>query len=178
MVICMYGAGSDLIDQKYKDVVEELGREIAKRNHELIYGGGGSGLMGAVAKGTHLAGGKVTGVVPHFMHEFEPIYEYTSYNIKTTTMGERKQIMEDNSDGFVICPGGIGTLDEFFQILTLKELKRQEKPIVLLNIDGFYDPVVDLIENYIQKGFIREKVRGLYGVASTPEEAINYLEGK
>ena len=176
MMICMYGAASDRINQKYIDIVEELGKKIVERNHELIYGGGGTGLMGAVARGVYNNGGKVTGVVPHFMHDFEPIYEYTSLTIKTETMGDRKQIMEDNADAFIICPGGIGTLDEFFQILTLKELKRQIKPIVLLNIDGFFDPVVELINNYIEKGFVRELVSGLYGVANSPEEAIQYLE--
>lgn len=176
MVICMYGSGVDLIDQKYVLAVEKLGELIAKKNHSLIYGGGGSGLMGAIARGCHEAGGEVTGVVPHFMHSFEPIFDYSTYTIKTKTMSERKSIMEDNADGFVICPGGIGTFDEFFQILTLRELKRQEKPIVLLNTDGFYDPLVALIQHYTDLGFIRSFVNDLYVLADTPEEVIKILE--
>ncbi len=176
ITICMYGAASDRIDQKYITPVEELGREIGARYHKLIYGGGASGLMGACARGVARAGGTVIGVVPGFMSSYEPIFEGCTDIIKTETMGQRKQIMEDNADAFIIVPGGIGTFDEFFQVLTLRELDRHNEPIVLFNVEGFYDSLIQVIEECIEKGFIREKVRGLFSVCATGKEALNVIE--
>lgn len=176
--ICMYGAASDRIDQKYITAVEELGREIGGRNHKLIYGGGASGLMGACARGVSQVGGSVIGVVPEFMANYEPIFEGCTETIKIETMGQRKQIMEDNADAFIIVPGGIGTFDEFFQVLTLRELDRLNEPIVLFNVEGFYDSLIQVIDECIEKGFIREKVRGLFAVCTTAQEALDFIEAE
>jgi hypothetical protein len=174
--ICMYGAASDGVGQNYVEAVEALGREIATHHHKLIYGGGASGLMGAVARGARSCGGDVIGVVPNFMSGFEPIFPDCTEIITTETMGERKQIMEDNADAFVIVPGGIGTFDEFFQVLTLAELERLHAPIVLLNVDGFYDNLIGVIDDGIEKGFVRPKARTLFSVCENSVQAIESIE--
>lgn len=125
ITICIYGAASDNIDKIYKTNGEELGREIARRGHTLLFGSGACGLMGACARGAESLGGNIVGVMPAFMEEYEGIYRNCTERIITETMAERKSIMEERSDAFIITPGGIGTLDEFFQILTLVDLDRK-----------------------------------------------------
>ena len=124
MNITLYGSASDRIDRAYIDGVEALGRAIAKRGHTMVFGAGSTGLMGAAARGMHAEGGNIIGVTPHFMHTLEPVSTLCTELIATETMAERKTIMEEKADAFVITPGGLGTLDEFFQILTLKILGR------------------------------------------------------
>ncbi|NLZ37781.1 MAG: TIGR00730 family Rossman fold protein [Clostridiales bacterium] len=174
--ICMYGGASKNVAQNYYDAVTELGREIADRGHKLIYGGGASGMMGAVAKAVVDNGGLVTGVVPNFLRTLEPVYENCTILIKTETMSDRKQIMEENADAFVIAPGGIGTFDEFFQILTLKDLGRTDKPIVLFNVDGYYDSMTNVIVECTEKGFIRPHVVELYDVCPTAVSVLDTIE--
>lgn len=176
LTICMYGAASDNIDSIYITETERLGEEIAQHHHRLIYGGGASGLMGACARGAAKKGGMIIGVVPGFMNEMEPINPDCTEIIHTETMGERKQVMEDNADAFIIVPGGIGTFDEFFQILTLTELKRKSAPIVLFNINGFYNDLISFINFGIEKGFIREGVRDLFHVSNTAPETLDIIE--
>ena len=176
LTICMYGAASDNIDSIYITETEKLGEEIAQRQHRLIYGGGASGLMGACARGAARMGGTIIGVVPRFMNEMEPINSNCTEIIHTETMGERKQIMEDNGDAFIIAPGGVGTLDEFFQILTLAELKRKTAPIILFNINGFYNDLISFINVGIEKGFIRSHVRELFHVCDTAPGILNLIE--
>lgn len=176
LTICMYGAASDRIDSIYINAAEALGKEIAKRHHKLIYGGGASGLMGSCANGVLENGGEVTGVVPTFMNKFEPIKSECTEIVRTETMSLRKEVMEENADAFVIAPGGIGTFDEFFQILTLTELGRSAKPIIVYNISGFYDDTIAIIDKLIGMGFIRESVKSLFSVCETPEEVLNAVE--
>lgn len=176
LTICMYGAASDRIDSIYINAAEALGKEIAKRHHKLIYGGGASGLMGACANGVLENSGEVTGVVPTFMNKFEPIKSECTEIVRTETMSLRKEVMEENADAFVIAPGGIGTFDEFFQILTLTELGRSAKPIIVYNISGFYDDTIAIIDKLIGMGFIRESVKSLFSVCETPEEVLNAVE--
>lgn len=176
LTICMYGAASDRIDRKYIEAVEGFGKAIARNGHRLIYGGGSSGLMGACARGVISEGGTVIGVTPHFLHVMEPEFEGCTETIRTETMASRKQVMEENADAFVIVPGGVGTYDEFFQILTLKDLNRHHKPIVLFNIDGYYNSTIALINEGIEKRFIKEAVAGMYTVADTAEDVIRLIE--
>ncbi|MBR0381368.1 MAG: TIGR00730 family Rossman fold protein [Eubacterium sp.] len=176
LTICMYGAASDRIDPVYFKKTRALGREIAGRKHRLIYGGGASGLMGACAEGCQEVNGTVIGVVPHFMRSYERLNDNCTKLIQTENMAERKLIMEDTADAFIIVPGGIGTLDEFFEILTLTELGRQSKPILLYNIEGFFDLLIALLEDGIRKGFINKKVRDLYIVSHDPIQALNLIE--
>ena len=145
MNITLYGSASDRIDSAYIEGVEALGRAIAKRGHTMVFGAGSTGLMGAAARGMHAARGHIIGVTPHFMHTLEPISTLCTELIATETMAERKTIMEEKADAFIITPGGLGTLDEFFQILTLKILGRHDKPIVLYNINGYWDSLLGVI---------------------------------
>ena len=168
LTICMYGAASDRINSIYINAANELGKEIAKRHHKLIYGGGASGVLEN--------GGEVTGVVPTFMNKFEPIKSECTEIVRTETMSLRKEVMEENADAFVIAPGGIGTFDEFFQILTLTELGRSAKPIIVYNVAGFYDDTIANIDKLIGMGFIRESVKSLFSVCETPEEVLNAVE--
>ena len=131
MKITVYGAASDRIDRIYIDRVEELGEELAHRGHTMVFGAGSTGLMGAAARGVARGGGKIIGVTPRFMHTLEPVSDLCTERIETETMSDRKDMMESLADAFVIVPGGIGTFDEFFQILTLRVLGRHNKPIIL-----------------------------------------------
>lgn len=164
MRVCIYASASDKIAEKYITTVEALGESLAKKGYSLIYGGGGSGLMGAAARGFRKGGGEVIGVVPTFMDKFEPIFDDCTEVIRTDSMAERKRIMEDGCDEFIIVPGGIGTFDEFFQVLTLRELERHNKHIVIYNIDGYYTKLLEYLEDCIRDGFIKEKVLEFYEV--------------
>lgn len=174
--VCLYGAASDKISNHFKDEVERLGVELGKNNYSLIYGAGSTGLMGAVARGMTKINGEIIGVAPHFMHEFEDIYKDCTKTIYTESMAERKSIMEFSANAFIIAPGGIGTLDEFFQILTLKQLKRHNKPIIIFNYDNFYTSLINLMKEYVEKGFIAENIDTLYVECKTIEELIKYLD--
>ena len=174
--ICMYGAASDQIDNIYIRETEELGREIARRHYRLIYGGGASGLMGACSRGAAKENGVVIGVVPAFMDEFEELNKHCTRLILTKTMGERKEIMENEADAFIIAPGGIGTFDELFQVLTLIDLNQKKAPIIFFNIEGYYDDLISFLETCIEKGFVRARVRSLFHVCSTPQEALDAID--
>lgn len=178
MRICVYGAASPTIDKKYKEKVELLGREMVARGHSLVFGGGGNGLMGAVADGVRSAGGYIMGVIPKFFKEesVEKICDFCDELIMPDTMRERKQIMEDNADAFIVVPGGIGTYEEFFEILTLKQLCRHDKPIAIYNLDGYYDEINAAMLNAIKKNFIRENCVDLYKVTTDLEELFKYIE--
>ena len=176
MRICMYGASSDEVDKKYLDAAQELGRLMAERGHGLVYGGGARGLMGAAARGAHQAGGEIIGVAPHFFDAAGVLFQHCTQFVFTDTMRERKEKMEDLSQGFVAAPGGMGTWEEFFEILTLKQLERHQKPIVLLNTDGFYDPILEMFEKGIEGRFMKPGCRRLLCNAATPLEAVEYIE--
>ena len=178
MRICVYGAASSTIDKEYVDLVEKLGEEMAKRGHSLVFGGGGTGLMGAVSRGVHKGGGKILGVIPKFFKDekIEYICDVCDELILPDTMRERKQIMEDNADAFIVVPGGIGTFEEFFEILTLKQLCRHHKPIVIYNINGYYNDIVNLMNTSISKNFVREKCLELYSVTDNLETLFKVIE--
>lgn len=178
MKICIFGAASPKIDEIYITAVEELGEMLAKRGHELVFGAGTNGLMGAAARGFKRGGGKITGVIPHFFREekIEAIYDECDEIIFTDTMSERKKTMEDNADAFIIVPGGIGTFEEFYEVLTLKQLGRHKKPIAIYNIEGFYDDIINAMEKAVEKGFINESCRSIYMCGVSMESVINYIE--
>lgn len=174
--VCVYGAASERIPKKIKEMAYEIGKEIAEHGYTLIYGAGATGVMGASAKGAFEAGGMVLGVSPRFMDEFQPIdVKYCTNLIWTEDMAGRKEIMENNADAFVIAPGGIGTFDEFFQALTLKELKRHDKPIIVCNFLSTYDSILSAIDSGIKEGFIREAVRDMFVVVTEPKDIIPFL---
>ena len=176
MNITLYGAASDKIDRVYIDRVEELGRVMARRGHTMVFGAGATGLMGAAARGMAECGGKIVGVTPHFMHTLEPVSALCTELIATETMAERKTIMEEKADAFIIVPGGIGTFDEFFQILTLRVLGRHNKPIILYNINGFWDNIIAVIGTDLIKGFISTEVANCFSICETPESVFHEIE--
>lgn len=177
MKICVYGASSNLIDDRYIEETEKMGRMLAERKHGLVFGGGAQGLMGAVARGVHEKGGEIIGVAPTFFMNVDGVlYDLCTDFIYTETMRERKQIMEESSDAFIVTPGGIGTFEEFFEILTLKQLGRHSKPIVIFNIMGYFDSMKVMMENAIEKEFMKSTCRELYAFFDTTEEIFDYLE--
>ena len=143
-LLCVYCSSSDRLAPKYYTAAEELGRAIVARGWGLVYGGGKTGLMGAVARGVKENGGRVVGVIPEFMKSRELAYEDADEMITVVTMRERKLLMEARADAFVTLPGGYGTLEEIMEILTLRQLDIVKKPCVFLNQDGFYDDLVKL----------------------------------
>lgn len=178
MNICLYGAASPTIDPAYIQAVEELGREMARRGHGLVFGGGANGLMGAAARGVHQGGGHITGVIPRFFEDesIEAVYDQCDEMIETDTMRQRKQIMEDHADAFLVVPGGIGTYEEFFEILTSKQLCRHNKPIAIYNINGYYDALGQMMEVGIQQNFIRPICTKLYTITADPDALFQSLE--
>ncbi len=179
MKICVFGASSAHIDKKYIDEVETLGKKMAERGHSLVFGAGATGLMGAAARGVRQGCGHIHGVIPHFFKEdgVEIIYDDCDEITYTDTMAQRKQIMEDTADAFIIVPGGIGTFEEFFEVLTLKQLGRHDKPIAILNIGGYYDDMEKFMQSVADKKFITFRCYELYEYFTTADEVLNYLEG-
>ena len=178
MKICVYGAASSKIDEKYVNDVYNLAKYLGERGHSLVFGAGAQGLMGAAARGFKDAGAKVFGVIPKFFEEngFEGIFYDADELHFTETMAERKQMMEDECDAFIIVPGGIGTFEEFFQVLTLKQLGRHKKAIVVYNSFGYYDELERIMEETIKKGFVNEECRKIYKIVDTAKEVSDYLE--
>ena len=154
MKICMYGSGSKNIEKKYLDAGYELGKKIAETGNGLVFGGGNHGLMGSVARGAKDHDGHVIGVFPEWMDVFEELYPYCDELIYTKSMDERKNIFVEKSDVFIICPGGIGTLDEFFEIVALRKLKRHKKTIIVYNYDAFYDKMIDMLDYMKTEDFL------------------------
>lgn len=175
MRICLYGSGSRKIDEIYTDVAYELGTLIAQKGHTLVFGGGNTGMMGACVHGVHDNNGKSIGIAPEWIGNFEPICQDCSEFIYVDTMDERKNKFVENSDAFIISPGGIGTLDEFFEIITLRKLKRHNKEIVIFNINGFYDTMIKMIDEMSEKGFLYKQTE-LFKVTDNVEEIFEYLE--
>lgn len=174
---CVYGGASNRIDQKHKLAVERLGEIIVEKGYSLVYGAGATGCMGAVARGVKNRNGYVMGVTPIFMSDFEDIFECDN-TVMVETMGERKTIMEKQADIFLIAPGGVGTMDEFFQVITLKYLKRLSAPIVILNLDGFYDTLIALMDDLVRQGALGEDAYKLFDVVDSVDDEliIKYLE--
>ncbi len=178
MRICVYGAASPTIDKEYISITEKMGKEMALRGHDLVFGGGGNGLMGAAARGVKDGGGHIIGVIPKFFdsEDIEAICDFCNELITPETMRERKQIMEDTADAFIVVPGGIGTYEEFFEILTLKQLCRHTKPIAVYNIMGYYDSLYAVMEQAIEKNFIKGNCLDLFKVSDNLDEIFSYVE--
>lgn len=176
MNICVYGAASDNIADVYKNAGEQLGEEMARRGHALIFGGGAAGMMGASARGVSRGGGHITSIAPNFFNIDGVLYPECDEYIFTDTMRQRKQKLEDLSDGFVITPGGVGTFDEFFEILTLRQLKRHEKPMAILNTNGYYDPLIAMLKNAADQQFMSHLNFDLFFISDKIEAVLDYLE--
>ena len=176
MNICLYGASSSAIAKSYINPTEELGAKIAERGHTLIYGGGAEGLMGAAARGAYSQGGKIIGIVPSFLNVDGILFDNCDEMIFTETMRERKQLLEEKSDAFIVTPGGVGTFDEFFEILTLKQLGRHSKPLAVFNINGYFDSLIEQLKNAVRKQFMNPESFELCFFTDNADKLINYLE--
>ena len=147
MKICIYGASSNAINKKYIEAVEDLGEKLAKRGHSLVFGGGAGGLMGAAARGFKKGGCKeIISIAPRFFSVDGKLFEGATKEYFPETMRERKMMLQEMADVIVVVPGGIGTLDEFFEIITLKSLGRVSAPIVVYNLFGFYNPLLNALK--------------------------------
>ena len=176
MNICVYGAASDEIDRSFIQAGEELGLALARRGHSLIFGGGTAGLMGAVARGADRGDATIISIAPSFFDVDGILYPQCTEYIFTETMRERKQKMEDLSEAFIISPGGIGTFDEFFEIFTLRQLGRHKKPIAILNTDGYYEPILDMLRRTARLNFMDSRNMELFCVSDDPEVLLDYIE--
>ena len=173
--VCVYSASSTKIAPIYFAVAEELGRLLASKGINLINGAGSIGLMGATSNATLAAGGTVTGVIPRFMVEQNWHHTGLTKLIETETMHERKQLMVNLSDGVIALPGGCGTLEELLEVITWKQLGLYLNPIVILNIDGYFNPLLEMLHKAIDENFMRKEHGHIWEVASTAEEAIELL---
>lgn len=176
MKICLYGASSDEIDRDYILRTESLGEKMGGRGHTLIFGGGAAGLMGAAARGMTRAGGEIIGVAPSFFNVDGVLYEGCTQFIYTNTMHERKAEMENRADAFIVAPGGIGTFEEFFEALTLKQLGRHNKPIAIFNVAHYYDDILDLMEKAIAGSFMKPACRELVHAFTDTDKMLDYIE--
>lgn len=176
MRICVYGAASNIIDEKYIKATEELGEIMGKRGHGLVFGAGANGLMGAAARGMHKAGGEIIGVAPKFFNVDGVLFDHCTELLRPDTMRVRKQLLEELSDAFIITPGGIGTFDEFFEILTLKQLARHKKAMAIFNAYGYYDKLLDALNFSIKEGFLNKECLDLFKVFDNPQKLVEYLE--
>jgi uncharacterized protein (TIGR00730 family) len=173
--VTVYCSSSTAIPRAYFDAASELGTSIARQKWTLVYGGNFVGLMAAVAKAARDAGGRVVGVTPQLMVDKGLSDKKADELLVTNTMRDRKALMEERGDAFVALPGGLGTFEEVFEIIVGKQLAYHHKAIVILNVAGYYDPLLAMIEHGIEHKFIKSKARELYFVATTVAQAIDYL---
>ncbi len=172
-VFCGASAGSDLV---YREAAIELGTYLAKRQLTLVYGGGNVGLMGIVADAALAAGGEVIGVIPDFLKKWEVGHEGITELIVTENMHQRKAYMAELADAFITLPGGFGSMDELFEILTWKQLQIHKKPVGLLNINGFYDPLIAMMDRMVEAGFLRDSNRDLLLISESLEELMALMQ--
>ena len=173
--VCVYCASSTQIDEKYFRAAEELGALIAQRGLRLITGAGNQGLMNTGEEAALAAGGHVTGIIPTFMIDEGWHHTGLTELIETGTIHERKQMMADLSDGVIALPGGCGTFEELLEIITWKQLGLYLNPIIILNIDGYYNHLLEQLKQAIAENFMRDIHGDIWKVATTPEEAIELL---
>ena len=173
--VCVYSASSTHISPIYFEVAEELGRLLAQKHISLINGAGCIGLMAATSNAVLRAGGTVTGVIPRFMVEKGWHHQELTRLVVTETMHERKQLMAEMSDGVIALPGGCGTMEELLEIITWKQLGLFFKPIVILNIDDYYNPLLKMLKNAVDANFMRKEHQAIWQVATTAEEALQLL---
>ena len=174
--VCVYSASSTKIASVYFEAAEKLGSLLAKQHIRLINGAGSIGLMRSVADAVLENGGEVTGAIPHFMVEQNWHHTGLTELIEVTSMHERKQKMANLSDGIIALPGGCGTLEELLEIITWKQLGLYLNPIIILNVNGFFDPLLEMLERAIEENFMRRQHGDIWKVARTPEEAVELLQ--
>jgi len=175
--VCVFCGASNNVPSHFLDIGKTFGNMLVQNNIQLVYGGGDCGIMGAVANSVLKAKGYVTGVFPRSLKDLESEHASLSEIIMVESMHERKRIMFERSDAIVVLPGGFGTMDEMFEIITWKQLRFHQKKIIILNHKGYWDTLIHLMNNIIDVGFAREEVRSFYQVVDTPEGVIDALKG-
>ncbi|HEY8949106.1 MAG TPA: TIGR00730 family Rossman fold protein [Rhizomicrobium sp.] len=173
--ICVFCGSSLGRDAVFAEAARETGRLIASHGFNMVFGGGGLGLMGETARAARDGGARVTGILPAFLRDLEPPLASGEHVEIVPDMGVRKRRMLELGDAFLILPGGIGTLDEFFEVIVEKQLGQLAKPIVLLNLDHCYDPLIELLNHTAGLEFVRPNLETLFRVAHSPEKAIQYI---
>ena len=176
MKICVFGASSRDLEQGYFDEAFALGAELARRGHTIVFGGGASDLMGATARGAKSRGGRLIGIAPKFFDEPGILDKDCDEMIFTETMSERKKAMEDMSEAFITLPGGIGTFEEFFEALTLKQLGRHAKAMAVLNTLGYYDALEAMVQRAVDERFLTADGKDLYAMFTDVGELVSYVE--
>jgi cytokinin riboside 5'-monophosphate phosphoribohydrolase len=174
--ICVFCASASGLEEVYLDSARLLGKEIGRRGYRLVYGGGNVGLMREVAISVQDAGGEVFGAIPRSLVERELAYGPADELVVTETLRERKAEMDNRADAFVALPGGFGTMEELLEVLTLRQLNLHDRPIVLVNVNGFWDPFLAMVREMTAQGFAREGEGALFVVAATAEEAVEMVE--
>ena len=170
--VCVYSASSTKIAPVYFAAAEELGRLLALQGINLINGAGSIGLMAATSDAALANGGTVTGVIPRFMVEQGWHHTGLTRLIETETMHERKELMAKMADAVIALPGGCGTMEELLEIITWKQLGLYLNPIIILNVDGYYDPLLDMLHKAVDEHFMRPQHTGIWRVATTPAQAV------
>ncbi|HEB60757.1 MAG TPA: TIGR00730 family Rossman fold protein [Phycisphaeraceae bacterium] len=177
--ITVYCASSNSVDGHFQSCAEDLGRHMAERNLQLVYGGGSVGLMGVIARTLQQNGGKVTGVITRRLVSAEQLYDKCDETIIVDSMRERKAIMAQRGDAVIVLPGGVGTLEEFFEILVGRLVGEHEMPIAVVNVEGYFDPLLNMLDHVVEEGFAKPAIRKLFLVTDNPVEAVEaMLQGR
>lgn len=174
--ICVYSSSSNTLDKKYYELADRLGEEMAKRGFDYVFGGGMVGTMGACAVAVKRNGGKAIGIIPEKLNKKGIVYEYCDELIVTPDMRTRKKLLDERSDAFIALPGGFGTLEEIFEVITSKQLGYHSKPIVFMNYDGYYDLLFEMLKKSFDEKFAKPIYARLYKIASDVDEALDYIQ--
>lgn len=174
--VCIFGASCSSIDPAYIDAAYRTGALLAERGIGMVFGGGGTGLMGAAARGVHENGGRLTGVIPEKLHQPGIAYPHCDELIVTPDMHTRKATMERLSQGFIALPGGYGTLEELLEVLTLNQLGYISSPVVILNTMGYYDKLIQQLKYCVSEGFTSTACLDIFAVADSPEQAVELID--
>jgi len=174
--VCVYCGSSSNVDPAYKEAATRLGNLIAEAGMNVVYGGGRVGLMGLVADGALDKGAKVVGIIPHHIEEREVQHDNLTEMHVVDTMHIRKQMMVDRSQAFAILPGGLGTLDELFEIMTWKQLGLHDKPIIVINMNGYWDKLLELTGNLAKEGFMRDTDMNVITVVDSVDDVVDALK--
>ena len=175
MRICVYCASSAKIDEIYFEATERLAKVLVNSNVQVIYGGGGHGLMGKLADTVLAQGGQIKGIMPQFMNEVEWAHKNVTDIEFTKTMHERKAKFLENIDALIALPGGTGTLEELLEAITLKRLGQFTKPIIILNTNGYYDPLILMLERCVEEKFLRPIHAEMWTFVHQPEEVMSAI---
>ena len=176
MNLTVYCGGNEGDSPDYAEIASDLGAILAREATTLVYGGGGSGIMGAVARASVAHGGKVIGIFPEFMRLHEQIYDEVTEQILVQTMAERKAKLMELADAFMILPGGLGTMEEFFEVISARKLGLHSKPIVILNINGYWNPLLDLLDQIADRGFTSEASIDLCHWSPNLADGLDYIK--